>query len=113
MIASRSRQSKVVLGNFEQDFTVLRPLREAAELIAVKADWPVLYNTDVLQKISLPVASASYYSVRTMPAVSSLNHSIVMLEFFALRIAVVASFGVASCRTCMWISTRHRKLQSM
>lgn len=47
----------------EQDFTALHPLREAAKIIAAKSDWPQLYDVAALQETSIPVASASYYSV--------------------------------------------------
>lgn len=45
-----------------EDFTALHPIREAAELVASKADWPQLYDVTVLQHTSVPVASATYYS---------------------------------------------------
>jgi len=40
----------------------LRPLKVAAELLAAKADWPVLYDVARLQKNRVPVAAAVYYN---------------------------------------------------
>lgn len=45
-----------------EDFTALHPLREAADLIAAKSDWPQLYDISVLENTSVSVVSASYYS---------------------------------------------------
>jgi len=45
-----------------EDFTALEPIREAAELIAAKTDWPELYDVQTLQSTNIHVASASYYS---------------------------------------------------
>ena len=43
------------------EYQMLRPLKEAAELLAAHADWPALYNTAVLQQNSVPTAAAVYY----------------------------------------------------
>ncbi|XP_002984144.2 uncharacterized protein LOC9644930 [Selaginella moellendorffii] len=39
----------------------LHPLKEAANLLAEKQDWPVLYNHEVLRSNKVPVAAAVYY----------------------------------------------------
>jgi len=44
-----------------EDYEHLRPLREAAELLAEKADWPRLYDLDVLRANTIPCAAAIYY----------------------------------------------------
>lgn len=44
-----------------EEFAALRPLKQAAHLLAQKADWPKLYNLDMLQSNSVPVAGATYY----------------------------------------------------
>ena len=61
-----------------EEFAALRQLKEAAHLLAQKADWPKLYNLDTLQSNSIPVAGATYYEdmyvdfelaqVRTFPS---------------------------------------------
>lgn len=45
---------------FEQ-YSSLRPLREAAERLAARDDWPVLYDSQVLRSNDVPVAAAIYY----------------------------------------------------
>ncbi len=40
---------------------VLRPLREAADLLAVRDDWPPLYDPSRLAATDVPVAAAVYY----------------------------------------------------
>ena len=44
-----------------EDFAALRPMREAAELLAKKSDWPRLYEPQRLQQNTVPVASAAYF----------------------------------------------------
>ena len=44
-----------------EEFEALRPLREAADILANKADWPQLYDLATLQRNSVPVAGATYY----------------------------------------------------
>jgi pimeloyl-ACP methyl ester carboxylesterase len=44
-----------------EQYETLKPLREAAELLAQKDDWPVLYDPGVLARNSVPVAAALYY----------------------------------------------------
>ncbi|MDQ0792349.1 alpha/beta fold hydrolase [Streptomyces sp. B1I3] len=39
----------------------LRPLRETAELLAARTDWPVLYDTERLAANEVPVAAAVYH----------------------------------------------------
>ncbi|MGP4020297.1 alpha/beta fold hydrolase [Saccharopolyspora sp. 5N708] len=45
---------------FEQD-PALVPLREAADLLAAKSDWPRLYDLDRLARNEVPVAAAVYH----------------------------------------------------
>jgi pimeloyl-ACP methyl ester carboxylesterase len=44
-----------------EQYETLRPLREAAELLAQKDDWPALYDPEVLARNTVPVAAALYY----------------------------------------------------
>ena len=44
-----------------EDFAELRPLRDAAHLIAAKGDWPQLYDEAVLRKNEVPIAAACYF----------------------------------------------------
>lgn len=44
-----------------EDFAALQPLKEAAELLAKKSNWPGLYNLDVLGANTVPAAGATYY----------------------------------------------------
>ncbi|MFG3497761.1 alpha/beta fold hydrolase [Streptomyces sp. NPDC047928] len=46
--------------HFETD-PALRPLRETAELLAARADWPALYDADRLAANTVPVAAAVYH----------------------------------------------------
>jgi pimeloyl-ACP methyl ester carboxylesterase len=39
----------------------LQPLREAAEILAAREDWPQLYDPAILQQNQVPVAAAVYY----------------------------------------------------
>ena len=43
-----------------EEIGALRPLAAAAELLAVKADWPALYDLDVLARNSVPAAAVVY-----------------------------------------------------
>lgn len=43
------------------DIASLRPLKEAANLLAAKSDWPPLYDVEVLRRNEVPVAAAAYY----------------------------------------------------
>ncbi|HJY99609.1 MAG TPA: alpha/beta hydrolase, partial [Streptosporangiaceae bacterium] len=61
---------------------VLRPLREAAELLAERDDWPPLYDPSRLAANEVPVAAAVYYhdmyvdrefSMRTAGAIRGLR----------------------------------------
>jgi pimeloyl-ACP methyl ester carboxylesterase len=61
---------------------VLRPLREAAELLAERDDWPLLYDPSRLAANEVPVAAAVYYndmyvdrefSMRTAAAIRGLR----------------------------------------
>ncbi len=44
---------------FDQ-YPALRPLREAAELLAARSDWPALYDAEQLAHNTIPVAAAVY-----------------------------------------------------
>lgn len=46
------------------DVAPLRQYKDAADIIARKADWPALYNTHALQEVNVPVATATYVEVR-------------------------------------------------
>jgi pimeloyl-ACP methyl ester carboxylesterase len=45
----------------------LMPLKGAAEIIARKTDWPMLYDTEVLKHNKVPVAAAVYYDDMYVP----------------------------------------------
>jgi hypothetical protein len=45
-----------------EDYARLKPLKEAADLLAEYEDWPMLYDLDVLRKNTVPVAAATYYN---------------------------------------------------
>ena len=45
-----------------EDYARLRPLREAAELLAADADWPRLYDTATLRANTVPCAAIIYYN---------------------------------------------------
>ena len=51
---------------FEQ-YPQLRPLKAAAEILAKKSDWPVLYDVEKLRKNQVPVAAAVYYDDMYVP----------------------------------------------
>lgn len=44
-----------------EDFVELQPLKEVAHILANKADWPALYDEDVLKTNNVPIAAACYY----------------------------------------------------
>jgi hypothetical protein len=44
-----------------EDYAGLKPLKEAADLLAEYKDWPMLYDLDVLRKNKVPIAAATYY----------------------------------------------------
>ena len=46
-----------------QDLSALAPIREAAEIVAAKADWGPLYDLQVLAQVPVRTASATYYEV--------------------------------------------------
>eukprot|EP00250_Pteridium_aquilinum_P014709 c22152_g1_i1 orf=195-1634(-) len=43
------------------EFAALRPLKEVANLLAAKKDWPALYDETALRSNQVPVAAAAYY----------------------------------------------------
>jgi len=43
------------------EYRYLRPLKEAAEILAAYEGWPHLYDIEVLQANSVPCAAAVYY----------------------------------------------------
>jgi hypothetical protein len=45
------------------DFASLRPIKEAAELVAQRRDWGSLYDAEALARNVVPVASATYFEV--------------------------------------------------
>jgi pimeloyl-ACP methyl ester carboxylesterase len=57
---------------FEQD-PALRPLAEAAELLAQRADWPALYDPGQLARTDMPVAAAIYFDDMYVPRELSLQ----------------------------------------
>jgi pimeloyl-ACP methyl ester carboxylesterase len=57
---------------FEQD-PALRPLAEAAELLAERADWPALYDPGQLARTEVPVAAAIYFDDMYVPRDLSLD----------------------------------------
>ena len=42
------------------EIAALAPMKEAAELLAAKDDWPALYDRDALSANEVPVAAAVY-----------------------------------------------------
>jgi pimeloyl-ACP methyl ester carboxylesterase len=44
------------------EYACLKPLKEAADLLAEYEDWPPLYDLDVLRKNTVPIAAATYYN---------------------------------------------------
>lgn len=46
-----------------EDVAALRPYREAANILAAKADWGPLYDTVALGKNTIPAAAATYVEV--------------------------------------------------
>lgn len=46
---------------FEGDYSQLTSLRECANLLAQKEDWPVLYDVSSLRHCKVPCAAAVYY----------------------------------------------------
>jgi len=51
---------------FDQ-YPQLQPLKAAAEILAKKNDWPVLYDAEKLRKNQIPVAAAVYYEDMYVP----------------------------------------------
>ncbi|PKA63482.1 hypothetical protein AXF42_Ash005377 [Apostasia shenzhenica] len=43
------------------EFHALKPFKEAAHLLAIKEDWPLLYDVNVLNNNKVPVAAAVYF----------------------------------------------------
>jgi pimeloyl-ACP methyl ester carboxylesterase len=67
---------------FDQ-FSQLQPLKEAAELLAAKSDWPALYDLEQLKANTVPVSAAIYsedmfvemqYSLETTKDIGSLKY---------------------------------------
>ncbi len=57
---------------FEHD-PALRPLAEAAELLAQREDWPQLYDAEQLARTQVPVAAAVYFDDMYVPRELSLQ----------------------------------------
>jgi hypothetical protein len=82
---------------------VLRPLREAAELLAARDDWPPLYDPSRLAANEVPVAAAVYYhdmyvdrefSMRTAGAIRGLRTWVTSeYEHDGLRVSAGAVLG--------------------
>lgn len=51
---------------FDQ-FSQLENMKEAAEILAAKKDWPALYNRDKMKSLPIPGAAAVYYSDMYVP----------------------------------------------
>lgn len=64
MTVLSTRAGEMVFPWMFEDFAALRPLKEAAEIVAGDADWPALYDVRRLEENSVPVATATYYEVR-------------------------------------------------
>ncbi len=89
---------------------VLRPLREAAELLAERDDWPPLYDPSRLAANEVPVAAAVYYndmyvhrefSMRTAEAIRGLRTWVTSeYEHDGLRVSAGAVLDrlIAMCR---------------
>lgn len=45
-----------------EEFGELQPLKEAAQILAEKDDWPMLYDLEQLEQNTVPVACAVYYN---------------------------------------------------
>ncbi|NRD74575.1 alpha/beta fold hydrolase [Shewanella sp. VB17] len=68
---------------FFEQFTNLKPLKQAAHLLASKRDWPTLYNVDILANNHVPIAAAIYsedmfvdmgYSLESSKQIGHLNY---------------------------------------
>lgn len=44
-----------------EDLAELRPLKQAAQLLAFKSDWPALYDRPTFATNNVPVAATCYY----------------------------------------------------
>jgi pimeloyl-ACP methyl ester carboxylesterase len=89
---------------------VLRPLREAADLLAERDDWPPLYDRSRLTANDVPVAAAVYYddmyvdrefSMRTAQAIRGLRPWVTSeYEHDGLRVSAGAVLDrlIATCR---------------
>jgi pimeloyl-ACP methyl ester carboxylesterase len=56
-----------------EDWSVLRPLAPAAELLAAREDWPALYDPTRLEANEVPVAAAVYHDDAYVPVDLSLD----------------------------------------
>jgi hypothetical protein len=54
----------VFRSNFEGEYAKLPGLKEAARLLAERADWPALYDQRRLRECTVPTAAAVYYGAR-------------------------------------------------
>ncbi len=50
-----------------EDHKSLKPLKEVAEILAQKSDWPPLYNLSQLAKNTVPISAISYYDDMYVP----------------------------------------------
>jgi hypothetical protein len=44
---------------FDGDYKHLMPLKECAETLAAKADWPVLYDVERIKRVTVPTAAGT------------------------------------------------------
>lgn len=58
---------------FTEQFGALKPLAEAAAILAAKENWPTLYDADVLARNDVPVAAIVYADDMFVPADLSLE----------------------------------------
>lgn len=68
---------------FFEQFANLKPLQQAAEILAAKQDWPMLYDLEQLANNQVPVAAAIYsedmyvemqYSLETSKQVNNITY---------------------------------------
>lgn len=94
---------EMILPTFFEHIPTLQPLQKTAELLAQKADWPALYNVNVLERNTVPVAAAIYaddifvpmqYSLETLDRMPRTSHWITnTYEHSGLRTAGARIFA--------------------
>ncbi|KAH8813568.1 alpha/beta-hydrolase, partial [Flagelloscypha sp. PMI_526] len=58
---------EMIIPEMFDDYAELRPLKEAAEILAHDADWPALYNIEQLARNEVKVNAATYYDDMYVP----------------------------------------------